>query len=531
MVPFTDLLASVPAASILAEAGVDLGRASGRLHPAIVHFPIALALVAVAAEWWRVVSRRQELSALTSPLLWIAAATAVISTASGWVNASFEHANDVSTGLQLHRWIGTGTTAALLCLAWWCHLLAADLLNASRGAVAQLRAFRWVALATGIALGITGHFGGDIVHGEGYMTELVFPQAVEVHVDAAAGGEVAALTAAESSFVANVRPILEKHCFECHGPRKQKGGLRMDSKAWLFNGDHEKWAVIPGKSADSPLMQRVELPRTDADAMPPEGDGLNMEEVAILKKWIDDGAAYPAASGGGVIGTSTAATTAAAAAAGTVAIAGSVAVDVPAAVRAKAETASKALIARGVLVQPVAADSPLLDINVSRAEPAFGDADAAMLADVAPLVANLNLSKCALTDAGLAKIGAMARLERLRLDGTGIGDAGVQALGNLAHLESINLVGTKVSAASTAWLQGQPALRRVYVWQSPLDTPELTKALAAGGKLTVVGGDLPLAKPTTPPMPEDPKPEAPKPEAPKPEAPKPDAPKPDEKKP
>ena len=73
-----------------------------------------------------------------------------------------------------------------------------------------------------------------------------------------------------------------------------------------------------------------------------------------------------------------------------------------------------------------------------------------------------------------------------------------------------------MSSASTAWLQGQPALRRVYVWQTPLDTPEFTKALSAGGKLTVVGGDLPLAKPTTPPMPEDPKPEAAKPDAPKP---------------
>jgi hypothetical protein len=65
----------------LAEGGPDLPRTVGRLHPLVVHFPIALALVAVAFEWWRVVSRRSGMSPLTLPLLVIAAATAVVSTA------------------------------------------------------------------------------------------------------------------------------------------------------------------------------------------------------------------------------------------------------------------------------------------------------------------------------------------------------------------------------------------------------------------------------------------------------------------
>jgi exonuclease III len=55
---------------------------------------------------------------------------------------------------------------------------------------------------------------------------------------------------------------------------------------------------------------------------------------------------------------------------------------------------------------------------------------------------------------------------------------------------------------------------RVDEWERDMRA-HLT-ALAAGGKLTVVGGDLPLAKPTTPPMPEDPKPDAPKPDEKKP---------------
>jgi hypothetical protein len=210
----------------------------------------------------------------------------------------------------------------------------------------------------------------------------------------------------------------------------------------------------------------------------------------------------------GAPGISSAATNAALAAAGTVAIAGGSIVEISPAVRAKADAAAKALIARGVLVQPLAAESALLDVNASRADPAIGDADAALFADLAPVVANLNLSKSALTDAGLATIGTMPHLERLRLDGTAVGDTGLAALGTLARLESINLVGAKVTAKSAAWFGGQPMLRRVYVWQTELDTPEATKAIvdgrASGPKLEVIGKDLPLAQPTTPPQPEEP---------------------------
>ncbi|MFZ9914828.1 MAG: hypothetical protein ACO3IB_05750 [Phycisphaerales bacterium] len=122
------------------------------------------------------------------------------------------------------------------------------------------------------------------------------------------------------------------------------------------------------------------------------------------------------------------------------------------------------------------------------------------------LVVNLNLAGSAIGDAGAAAIGGMPNLERLRLDRTKVGDAGLSALGPLPKIESINLVGSKVTAASAGWLKAQASLKRVYVWQTGLDTPEVLKDIATGGRVQVVGADLPVAQPTTPPMPEDPKP-------------------------
>ena len=518
MVPFNDLgslLGSFAPITIevLAETGPDLGRAAGRLHPLIVHFPIALALVAVGAEWWRSLTRQQGMSPLTRPLLWIAAVSAVFATVSGWINAAHEHDGDSSRTLELHRWIGTGTTVALIFIAWWCQALTALVIRPSAEALAQLGSFRWIALVGAIAVSVTGHLGGELVYGSGYLTKVLFPGAAaekeEVPAVEAPMVQQAAMSPADTYFVEKVRPILEAHCFECHGPRKQKGGLRMDSKTWLFNGEESDWTVIPGKSAESEFLARVVLDRSDPDAMPPEGPGLTQEEIGVLRKWIDDGAAYPnmQSGGAGVPGANSAANAAALTAVGTIAIAGGSTVEIAPDLKARADTAGRALASRGALVQPLAMESVLVDVNASRAEPPVGDAEAALLADLGAVIANLNLSKSAITDAGLAKVGPMMHLERLRLDQTAVGDAGLAALGTLPRLESINLVGSKVTDASIAWLRGQPALRRVYVWQTALDNPEAIRRLTEGGTLEVIGADLPLAEPKTPPMPEDAKPD------------------------
>ena len=107
----------------------------------------------------------------------------------------------------------------------------------------------------------------------------------------------------------------------------------------------------------------------------------------------------------------------------------------------------------------------------------------------------------------------MPHLEKLRLDSTAVTDEGLNSLGTLARVQSINLVASKVTSASIAWMQAQPMLTRVYVWQTALDNAEDIAGIAKSGKITAVGGDFPLAQPTTPPMPLDAKIDAPPSEA------------------
>ena len=90
----------------------------------------------------------------------------------------------------------------------------------------------------------------------------------------------------------DVKAIFTTKCVSCHGPDKQRGGLRLDRKTDALTGGDSGAAVVPGKPADSPLLKRITS--TDADErMPPKGDRLSAKEVAALTEWVKAGAKWP----------------------------------------------------------------------------------------------------------------------------------------------------------------------------------------------------------------------------------------------
>ncbi|MDG1490289.1 MAG: DUF1549 domain-containing protein, partial [Planctomycetota bacterium] len=93
-------------------------------------------------------------------------------------------------------------------------------------------------------------------------------------------------------FDRDVAPILAAHCIECHGPKKQKQGLRLDLRAAAFaGGDSGEPGLVPGQSARSEVFRRID-PEDEFDVMPPSGEPLTAGEIALIKRWIDEGAAW-----------------------------------------------------------------------------------------------------------------------------------------------------------------------------------------------------------------------------------------------
>ncbi len=98
--------------------------------------------------------------------------------------------------------------------------------------------------------------------------------------------------AAPVDFVREVRPIFEKHCYSCHGEKKQKSGLRLDIKSLAFKGgDNHAPDIIASKAKDSPLIHFITTDDED-ELMPPKGK-LDANEIATLTAWINEGAAWP----------------------------------------------------------------------------------------------------------------------------------------------------------------------------------------------------------------------------------------------
>jgi hypothetical protein len=100
---------------------------------------------------------------------------------------------------------------------------------------------------------------------------------------------------ADDHFEMHVRPLLLDRCVGCHGPDKQKGGLRLDSKAGWQTGGDSGAAILPGNPRDSLLMKAVHG-QGGLTQMPP-GKKLSEAEVTALAKWIADGAADPRGGG------------------------------------------------------------------------------------------------------------------------------------------------------------------------------------------------------------------------------------------
>src|SRR5215203_1354886 len=84
-------------------------------------------------------------------------------------------------------------------------------------------------------------------------------------------------------FEKKVRPLLEQRCLECHGAKKVKGGLRLDSRdGWRAGGDSGP-AIEPGKPGESLFVRAIGYSDTELQ-MPPKKK-LAAEEVAIFEEW------------------------------------------------------------------------------------------------------------------------------------------------------------------------------------------------------------------------------------------------------
>jgi uncharacterized membrane protein len=132
---------------------------AGRFHPMLVHFPIALALLAAGAEAMAIVTRRQAWHGLALANLRAGALFAAGATAAGWLFA--RGAGLASEGLEVHRWLAIGSTATMI--------LAAILTVRPPASPKSRRLYRIFLFVSALGIAVTAHVGGMLVWGDHFL--------------------------------------------------------------------------------------------------------------------------------------------------------------------------------------------------------------------------------------------------------------------------------------------------------------------------------------------------------------------------
>ena len=470
------LVAAVPGGSPPAETAV-LWRFLGRLHPMVVHFPLALIIVAAALEslWFFRKGRGVSRTAMTC--LVIGAAAAVLAAWLGWLNAAHEpRGQSVALTLALHRWIGIAA-AGTACLALSFTLPARF---HQRWAV---HGYRWSLLIAAGLVSIGGFFGGELVHGSGYLVAVFRAPTAEPRPLPPVEVSDDAVGVAPIDFAKQIRPIFAEHCSACHVPERRRGDLVLIPISAAFARPPTEWVIQPGHPQRSPMLMRVRLPADDPDRMPREGDPLSDAQIALLARWIAEGASFDDAPQDQSRSVPQPARPA-----------------IDAAALQARDHAMAAIQDRGGNAVGLSDGGIEVAVNFRVAEPTIADADLALLRGLEPCLTRLDLSRTAVTDAGIRQLLSFGRLHRLRLDHTAITDAGVEVLATLEPLTWLNLVGTAVTDSCVDAIARMAGLEQVYLGQTGVTPMGASRLRRLRPGLDVVAGtaSLPAEPPREP---------------------------------
>jgi hypothetical protein len=255
----------------------------GRFHVLILHVPVGVLLLAVGMEALArmprfLVDGRSALEP-AMPLIWgFGALAAVTTVALGYMHAS--EPGFSGPGVDRHRWAGTALAfTAVLIWAWRAE---------APKSFGKLWPVGMVAILA--LLIVTGHFGGLLTHGPGYLTAFA-PGALRSH--SASGASRPRISDVRTADIYRdfVAPLLADKCSACHNDDKRRGGLSFADYPSLRKGGESGQAIKPGDPSGSELYRRITLPSTAEDYMPKNHKSPpSAAEIEVLRWWIAIGA-------------------------------------------------------------------------------------------------------------------------------------------------------------------------------------------------------------------------------------------------
>lgn len=420
----------------------------GRLHPLVLHFPIALLVIALLFE---VLAKRgqQEFAKGAQLLLWLGAFTAVISAIAGYLlSINGGYAGD---SFVFHKWFGLATSLIVVLLI--------DLRERLSNAVLPLYSVLVIFLI------ITGHYGASLTHGEDFLTEVFdAPKTLTLNTEAPVFAQV-------------VQPVLEAKCNSCHNPNKLKGGLLLDTQEGILKGGESGSILTPGDLINSKFISHLLLPMEEKLHMPPKGKNqLTNEEIKLLSWWVENEASFTSLVGEIDRGDAIQPVL-------TSYFAPEEEIDI--------DFADPELLTSlnnsGLNVKQIEPDKPYLEVYMGQKKNLDAD-ELRQLRKIDEQIYTLDLGSSRVDKSILKEVARYENLHRLYLDNTEADDDMISALRKLKRLAYLNLYGTRITNKGASQMAKLPELNQLYLWQTDLSNEELTALQASYPSVQIDGG-------------------------------------------
>jgi uncharacterized membrane protein len=403
----------------------------GRFHPLLLHLPIGILVFAFIQWFYDIYKKKSTPTDLTFALA-IGCISAIFSAWSGWVLA--EKGGFDQELLDWHKYLGIGTAVGSILLLIIYSLKPSKLV------------FGLVFTAFMVLLSATGHYGGSLTHGKGFLTKSATKE------------ETKSVVNIQEAHIFNdlVMPIFKRKCVSCHNPEKSKGDLLFDKlEGWQKGGKNGK-VLIAGVPSESHILQRAYLPKEDEEHMPPDGKlQLSFDELNFLEWWIKEMKNYdhlvkdltPNSKVTKYFKT----------------LEG----DEFDGIEKVPQKVISDLYKSGINAIPVSAKTPWIDVSFSNKTGIKSSLK--KLKNIAKNVTEIDLSNTDISDRDIKMLKQFKNLKKVNLSGSRVGNKGINYLQSLNKLTHLNLYKTQVGNKCLVHLSEIKSLEKVYLWQTKID--------------------------------------------------------------
>lgn len=441
----------------------------GSLHPLIVHLPIGIVLLTIAIDVF-MRNKNNSVQRVITMGWFFSFFSGLLAAIFGWFLG--DNGYYLESQINIHKWSGIAFVS--ICFILW--LLRYTNFRFSKSFN------RSVNLTSIILLMITGHFGGEMTHGQNYLFENLPYTKKKISVTTLSESK---RSNNDSLFVYEdlIHPVMEEKCIACHNQNLASGGLNMSSIESMIKGGNSGAGIQNGNPFESLIYKRVSFPHDHPKFMPPTGVPLSYDQIATLEWWIDNGAKkqmpvtltrndpktlrFMELQYGLDLREKTYLETLT--------------------LSSPSQEELKSIEGEEYIWRFLNPEQSFLDLKFTKKKIEIND-----LLKVQSIKNNitwLNLADCMLNDNHLSYISNFPNLTRLKIQKNPlVTNKGIEALQKLEHLTELNLYGTRVSNNTLITLGQMKSLKKLFVWNTRITDKDIADFKALHPDVEVIAG-------------------------------------------